>query len=119
MSAIFRAKEIYVKKLSKNVRKQCKVDNCDRLERSSGLCTVHRNRKTFEADNNKYRTDGDRSKKKTCKVLGNSNDFIYQEDQVKELLLLTLTTKIPDHIQAIPSRSKYGEKMMGVNGNRY
>jgi hypothetical protein len=47
------------------------------------------------------------------------NDFIYQEDHVKELFFLTLATKIPDHIQAIPSNLKFVRKMMGVVGRRY
>jgi hypothetical protein len=67
MSAFFLGKEIYVKKLPTSIKKQCKVSNCDRFAQQKGLCSIHRHRTTFEADN-KYRTDGDRSKKTHCRV---------------------------------------------------
>jgi hypothetical protein len=121
---------VYIFMFTRPPLPKCKVINCDSVRQAKGVCKHHRWWSDFS------KPDDNLPKKRIlnrshAKVLGNMNDFVFDNFNVRLILLSTIENPIPDHIEAIPSENKakylgvkfklYGPFLyrIGYNGNKW
>jgi hypothetical protein len=115
---------VYVIKIDQREKnKKCKVDLCTRLAKSQkkhhGYCQGHftESQKHLRDCTNFEPTILPPAKKpkRTSKLNGNKNLFVYEESVVHDFLELVATGEVPDHIQAIKvPKTKNQYRFQGV-----